>query len=381
MRVGILALSLAVLGACKPQAAPAPAAKPASVVAKEGELLTVTLTAEAEQRLGIKISPVELKKVERIRSLGGEVQVPPGKSITVTAPLAGTLTGAVPAVGQKLKRGQAVFTLTPFLSAESRASLSATRIEAEGAVEGAKVQTAAAKIALDRAERLLQDKAGSQRAVDEARAQRDAAQAALKSAETRRDLLAGTISGTIGALPVEAPFDGLLRKVIAAPGVAVTANAPLFEVADLSRLWIRVPVYVGDVGGIDAAKEIRIEGLPAKPAAAPPSADPLTATADLFYEVEDAGGTLRPGQKVAVPLPLKGDEESLTAPWSAVLHDIHGGAWVYERIGERKYARRRVQVKHVTGTTAVLAGAIKAGTPVVIEGAPELFGTEFGHAK
>src|SRR6185503_791002 len=68
VRAGTLALALAVLAGCKPQAAPAPAAKPASVVAKEGELLTVTLTAEAEQRLGIKISPVELKKVERIRS-------------------------------------------------------------------------------------------------------------------------------------------------------------------------------------------------------------------------------------------------------------------------------------------------------------------------
>src|SRR6185295_6518414 len=148
---------------------------------------------------------------------------------------------------QKVRKGQAIFTLTPFLSAESRASLSATRIEAEGALEGAKVQLAAAKIALERAERLLQDKAGSQRAVDEARAQRDGAQAAVKAAETRRDLLAGAVAGTLGPVALEAPIDGILRKVLVAPGEAITAGAPIYEVADLSRLWLRVPIYVGDL--------------------------------------------------------------------------------------------------------------------------------------
>jgi RND family efflux transporter MFP subunit len=377
-----LALALVLVAAgCKPSDPPAYVAKPASAVAKEGDLLTVTLTPEADQRLGIRTVAVELKKVERTRSLGGDLQVPPGRTAAVAAPLAGTIGGTAPAAGRRVRKGQAIFTLTPFLSAEARASLSATRIEAEGALEGAKVQLAAAKIALERAERLLQDKAGSQRAVDEARAQRDGAQASIKAAETRRDLLAGAVAGTLGPVALEAPFDGVLRKVLVAAGESVTAGTPLYEVADLSRLWIRVPVHVGDLAGIDSSKGISIEGQSAKPAAAPPSADPITATADLFYELENKEEAFRPGQKVTVALPLKGEEESLVAPWSAILHDIHGGTWIYEKIGDHKYVRRRVQVKAVIDKTAVLSGAIKPGTPVVTEGVPELFGTEFGHAR
>jgi len=376
-----MTFALLLLAACKPAAAPPPAAKPASVVAKEGELLTVTLTPEAEQRLGIKIASVELRKVPRTRTLGGDVQVPPGRSASVVAPLAGTLAGAPPAAGQRVQRRQTLLTLTPFLSAESRASLAASRIDAEGALEAAKVQLAGATIALDRAERLLRDKAGSQRTVDEARAQRDGAQAAVKAAETRRDLLAGAVAGTLGPLPIEAPFDGVVRRILVASGESVTAGTALFEIADLSRLWVRVPVYVGDLRGLDVSQEIRIEGLAAKPVSAPPSADPLLATADIFYELDDKDGALRPGQKVTAALPLKAEEESLVAPWSSVLHDYNGGTWVYERIEPRKFTRRRVQVKSVIGGDAVLSGAIKAGTPVVIDGVPELFGTEFGHAR
>jgi membrane fusion protein, heavy metal efflux system len=360
---------------------PPPAAKPASAVAKEGELLTVTLTPEAEQRLGLRTAAAEMKNVERTRSLGGDVQIPPGRTAAVAAPLAGTIGGNPPAAGQRVRKGQAIFTLTPFLSAESRASLSATRIEAEGALEGAKVQLAAAKIAFERAERLLQDKAGSQRAVDEARAQRDGAQASVKAAETRRDLLGSAIAGTLGPVALEAPFDGVLRKVLVAAGEAVTAGTPLYEVADLSRLWIRIPVFVGDLRTIDASKAISIEGQAAKPISAPPSADPLTATADLFYELESRDDALRPGQKVTAALPLRGEAESLVVPWSAILHDIHGGTWVYEKIADHKFTRRRVQVKAVTDKIAVLTGGIKPGTPVVTEGVPELFGTEFGHAR
>lgn len=373
-----LLVLLPAVAACRPPAPPPAAAKPASSVAKEGDLITVTLTPEAETRLGIRTAAVELKTVARTRSLGGETVVPPGRDLVVSSPLAGTLGGPTPPqAGARLAAGQAVFTLAPLLSAESRASIAGARADAEGAIEVARVQLDAAKVALGRAEQLLRDKAGSRRAVDEAKAQSDSTQAALKSAESRRDAL----GAALGTMTVTCPIGGILRKLHAAPGQTVTAGAPLFEVADLDRLWVRVPVFAGDLASIDGAKETAIEGLAAKPIAAPPSADPLSATADLFYEVENKAGALRPGQKVAVAVPLRSEEESLVIPWSAVIHDVHGGTWVYESAEGHRYVRRRVQLRHVAGGTAALASGPKAGTKVVSEGVAELYGTEFGHAK
>ena len=102
------------------------------------------------------------------------------------------------------------------------------------------------------------------------------------------------------------------------------------------------------------------------------------ALTDLYYQLDNREGYFRPGQKVNANLVLREEKESLVVPWSAVVVDINGGYWVYENVGEHKYARRRVQVKYVVDSLAVLAGNSPAvGAKVVTEGAAELFGTEF----
>jgi hypothetical protein len=71
----------------------------------------------------------------------------------------------------------------------------------------------------------------------------------------------------------------------------------------------------------------------------------------------------------------------LVVPWSAVTHDINGGAWVYENVAPQQYARRRVEVRRVVGPLAVLARGPAVGAKVVTAGVAELFGTEFGTGK
>ncbi len=111
-------------------------------------------------------------------------------------------------------------------------------------------------------------------------------------------------------------------------------------------------------------------------------ADALATSIDLYYRLDNRAGRIRPGQKVAVTLELRGPAsgQSLVVPWSAVVHDIHGGTWVYEQLAdqERSFRRRRVEVQYVDGTKAVLASGPPVGTPVATGGAIELLGTEFG---
>ena len=54
-------------------------------------LTTLTLTEKAESRLGIALAETKLAQVTRKRTIGGEVLVPPGKTVLVSAPIAGTL--------------------------------------------------------------------------------------------------------------------------------------------------------------------------------------------------------------------------------------------------------------------------------------------------
>lgn len=90
----------------------------------------------------------------------------------------------------------------------------------------------------------------------------------------------------------------------------------------------------------------------------------------------------RAGERVAVEILLRDSaSEHLVVPFNAVLHDIHGGQWVYEAIAPHTYTRRRVQVSRLAGGDAVLASGPAVGSKVVTDGSAELFGTEFMTGK
>jgi len=162
------------------------------------------------------------------------------------------------------------------------------------------------------------------------------------------------------------------------------------DVLDSNPLWVRIPVYVGLLQEVDPDAEASVfqagageagEGYPAVAITGPPTADPGTASADLYYRVPNPDGALRAGERVSVRIPLKGAEAVETVvPWSAVLLDIHGGTWVYEVVEDHVYSRQRVEVRDVVGGFALLSRGPPPGTPVVVVGAAELYSTEFGTA-
>jgi RND family efflux transporter MFP subunit len=409
----ILLIFASCLVGCSRSSTPPVAEKPAKVEAhpNEADIYRVTLTPKAVERLQISTVPVERRSVPRRRSLGGELLIPDGRRIPVTAPLAGTLMEAeeghsLPSPGQQIAANQLLLRLTPMLPPElevpgaaervqmanARASLVAAQIQADGDVKQAAEQVKAAEIALARARKLLADRAGSQRDVDDALATFNIASKGLEAAQQRKELLDQLTleaeSGKAPIVPIHAPNEGIIRIVSVRIGQVVSAGAPLFEIVDLNRLWVRVPIYAGQVHEIDRQRDASILGLSetgsnhsAQPIKAPPTADPMAASVDLYYEVDNSDGRFRPGERVTVRIPLQGEEESLVIPRAAVLRDIHGTAWVYVRSGDNEFRRERVAVKFTTEKLAVLNLGPEVGTPVVVEGAAELFGTEFGAGK
>jgi RND family efflux transporter MFP subunit len=388
---------------CQPAKSSPAAAKPPAPAkynpVKETDLATVVLTPEAEASLALATAPVERKAVPRTVNYGGEVIIPTGRLVIVNSPFTGMLdapseTGVL-VPGTAIKQGQPIFVLIPILTPEMRAQMAPQLIQAKGQVEQATEQLKIAKITLDRAEELLRQHLGGKAAVDDARAAYNLAQANLKAAESNKEILdkvgADVEKGSINRQTIKAPASGILQNLHVRAGEEVVAGAPLFEVASLDPIWVKVPVYVGDLPRIAADKEAGVGGLAgvpgaeahrARPVTAPPSGDPLAATVNLFYEVDNTDGALRPGQRVGVTLPLKGEDEGLVVPRAALLRDIHGGAWVYEETGPHAFTRRRVLVDRVVGDLAALArGDLKPGAKVVTAGAAEIFGAEFGGTK
>lgn len=292
-------------------------------VAHESELMKITLTADAERRLGIAVATVGAGEKRDVIATHGEIVVPPAAS------------GGV-----------------PITAATDLMTLAGNQARADGDVARAAAQARVAQINAQRAEALVQEQAGSIKVRDDALAAAAVAQADLAAARAQRRLL-GTSVAALG---------------------------------NQGRLWVRVPVLAADVARVDRGAAAQIKslgdgrgGVAGRPVAAPPSSNAPAGSIDLYYAIPSAGG-MRVGERVAVELPATGGgvARGLTVPTSAILHDAYGGEWIYARIAPRVYERRRIQVASISGGTALLAMGLKPGDQAVTAGAAELFGTEFG---
>lgn len=324
----LLILSSALPFAVALDAADAGGSAPATIT-KEGDLVVLTLLPEAEAALRLKTVAVEKRTIPAVRLFSGEVVTPLAAEGKPVAPvLGGTLDEVL-----------------------RLADLQAT---ADGRILQAQVQMDAAKITVERAQKMLSAEAGSVRGVDEAKSTFALAEAAMATAKAQRDLL----------------------------------GAPVGQSSGSKRAWVRVAVYSGESALLDTQATANISALgspdtrqSAPPVTGPPTANALTNTVDWYYGLP-ANTTLRSGERVAVEIPtLDGKIESLVVPFNAVLHDIHGGQWVYEQTIAHTYTRRRIQVARLAGHDAVLSSGPEEGAKIVTDGSAELFGTEFMTGK
>lgn len=331
---------LLVLAAVRSHAA-APTSSPAQVThpVSESDLNRIVLTPAAERRLGIITVPVTERASRQTRLVGADVILP-------------LASGS----GDDKEATGSIGALLPSTTPSELLRLAQAQIDADVQIEQARIQAEVAGKALARARQMLQDKAGAVRAVDETKGQSDTADANLKAAESRRALL----------------------------GPSVT------DVGRIPQLWLRAPVYVGDLDHLDTSAEVqagRLSGgadphsLTARPVSTFPSANAAAGTVDLFYEIMATNSHFRLGQRVGVSIPMNAPLNLVAVPWSSVVQDTSGGAWVYERIQPQTYVRRRVLVHRINGTDAELARGPAPGAEIVTEGTAELFGTEFGGGK
>ena len=363
---------------------PVPAAKVSGPLLKEGELASVTLTEQAESRLGVRVEAVAVGGAERVLRYAAEAVLPPGRILTVTAAVSGTLrpSPAPPTPGAMVQQGQVLFTIAPLLPLPRD-----LKVTAEAELQQARTRVETAKLRKSRADQMLKDDVGTVRAVEDARNELDLATSAFQAAEARlTQIQQAPLEGDV-TIAVRAPRTGTLRQMLAAPGQPVNAGTPLFEIADFTALWLRMPVYAGEAQAIPAGAPVQVETLSgaalgaARPVAAPPTGDPLAATVDFYYEAPRA--VLKPGERLMVVVrgPVRGGRGLNQISSAAVIYDIHGGNWVYEQAANRRYVRRRIFVDHTEAGRAYLTSGPAAGTPVVIAGAAELWGVEFGAGK
>ncbi len=368
--------------------------EPTQNVVQENALNTVYLSEDSYRKLDIQIATIKREELVASKTYGGDVVIPAGGLVSVSAPISGKLISLDKNLlkpGERVKSGQLLYRIQPIISADARANLVNALADADSLVNVTKSQVDATQIALNRAKKLLEDLVGSQRSVDEANAAHEIALRNLEAAHVKRNALHQVVNlGTVEPLDIKSPQAGIVSNIFAVSDQLVSAGNPIIEISTLTSLWVRVPIPAGDLETIDQQADAKIQSLSAtskteyllaNPVKAPPTADPLTSSTHLYYAIQNNQSALRPMQRVSVTLNTQSkSSKALTLPWSAVVIDIYGGSWVYTQQSKNLYARKRVFLDYVSGSQAIITDGPPEGSKIVVNGALELFGVETGFA-
>lgn len=175
-------------------------------------------------------------------------------------------------------------------------------------------------------------------------------------------------------LPVYTPLSGIVIEKIALEGQYVNVGDPLFNIADLSTVWVEVEVYEGDFPYVKIGQKVDIvsQSYPGKTFTGRvsfiyPFLDPKTRTVKVRVELPNPGLRLKPDMFVnaVIKMPL-GDV--LAVPVAAVLDTgKRQVVWVEKEPG--MFAPRDVKVGARIGDQVQILSGLLRGDKVAASGA------------
>jgi Cu(I)/Ag(I) efflux system membrane fusion protein len=122
------------------------------------------------------------------------------------------------------------------------------------------------------------------------------------------------------------PVNGIVLEKKALEGMRFMPGEVLYQIADLSSVWVVADVFEQDIGLVRAGSKVRIRlnAYPDKPfegvvSLVYPTLDAATRTVPVRMEIANPQGLLKPAMFASVEIPVAGEGEVLTVPVSAVI--------------------------------------------------------------
>jgi RND family efflux transporter MFP subunit len=362
----------------RPATEPSPAPRPVDAAGGSDTAplpdVTVPFTAEAADRAGIVVAPVEAGAPRSELRVPGVIEANAYRQVTVTPLVAGRVSAVSADLGQRVRRGQALANIySPELA------------EAGTKYISARAMLQAHDRELQRVHKLVEIGAASRQELERIHAEHAAQTAAVESAKAQLDLLgvpapeiapdgsAGSLSATSA---VTAPLDGMVLQRTANVGLNVDTATPLFTVADLSTVWVVGAVYEKDLSrvrvGTDAA--ITTSAYPGETRRGrisyiDPQVDPATRTARLRVEVANPRGDLRLGMYADVIITGMPGAVVPMVPRAAVQNTgARTVVYLADPAESGRFIEREVRLGSSSGEMIEVTSGVQVGDRVVIQG-------------
>lgn len=174
-------------------------------------------------------------------------------------------------------------------------------------------------------------------------------------------------------VPLLSPIKGTVIKLNVVAGQYVEEGAVLYELSDLSKVWMEAEIYEQDLASVSLFSTVRIKPLSfpdrvftGKADFLSPTIDPATRTTKIRVEVDNSDRLLKPGMFCNVEISTPGAENLLVIPETALL-DTGVRRLVYVKTAPGRYEARNVTVGPKLGGYYPLADGLAEGEEVVTE--------------
>ena len=174
-------------------------------------------------------------------------------------------------------------------------------------------------------------------------------------------------------IPIYSPFSGIVIEKMVQQGQYVNMGEALFNIADLSSVWVEMEIYENEVSNIHPGQqvEIRSQSFPDKPSTGRiafvyPFLDPKTRTVKARVELANPGMKLKPEMFVnaIIRVPLS---PSLVVPATAVMNTgKRQVVWVESSPG--MFESRTVQLGQQSGEKVQILSGLQSGDKVAVSG-------------
>lgn len=178
--------------------------------------------------------------------------------------------------------------------------------------------------------------------------------------------------GARRTLTFRSPVSGIVMEKKAVQGMRFMPGESLYQIADLSSVWVMADVYEQDIGLVRTGSKARISisAYPGKVFEGTityvyPTLKPETRTVSVRLEMANPRQMLKPAMFAEVELPVGGKGEVLTVPISAVI-DSGTRQIVLVQLAAGRYEPRPVKLGARTDHFVEVKDGVKAGEEVVV---------------
>lgn len=329
----------------------------------DGEI--IRYSAAFAQRAGISTAAATSRTILPIVSVTGTVAYDSRKFAAVGARITGRARRVFKVMGDSVKVGDI---LTEIESAELG--------RAEAQVFAARARELAAENDMKRERRLADARITPEKDAEMAKANYEVARAERIAAERTVQALGGDLDEKTGILVLRSPVAGKVVSANLVRGQTVEPSATVFEIADLSTVWVQLAVFERDLASVRVNNEVELtlQGIPGPPIKGRVDLvgdiiNVETRTVPVRVVVENPDFTMRPGQSVQARIHTSAlADKLLTVPRAAITR-VDGNATVFVMLpqGNAVEPRRVTLGPQDAEHTAILQG-LKEGEAVVVGG-------------